>query len=221
MTGRSHGKSDAVGRYLLLERIASGGMAEVFAAKTLGADDFEKVIAIKRILPNRAEDEDFITMFRDEAKVVSLLVHANIAQIIDFDRHGETYFLAMEYVSGRDVRQIVDRFRKRSQPVPIPMAAYLLAKVAEALDYAHTKTDRQGRPLGIVHRDISPQNVIVSYDGEVKLIDFGVAKAEGRLQQSQAGVLKGKFAYMSPEQVRGLEIDGRSISTRRASCSTR
>lgn len=198
------------GNYLLLDRIAVGGMAEVFAAKAFGVDGFERLVAIKRILPTMVEDEEFISMFKDEARIASLLNHSNIVQIHELGKHDDTYFMAMEYISGRDVRLIIDKYKKKDQPVPIPLAVFLLSRIAEGLDHAHRKHDGHGRALNVIHRDISPQNVLVSYDGEVKIIDFGIAKAAGRLQKTQAGILKGKFGYMSPEQVHGLEIDHRA-----------
>jgi serine/threonine protein kinase len=203
-------KPQPYGRYLLLDRIAVGGMAEVFAAKTFGVEGFERVIAIKRILPTMVEDDEFIAMFIDEARIAARLSHATIAQIYELGRHEDSYYIAMEYVSGRDVRLIIDKYKKRNQHVPLPLAAFITARLAEGLDYAHNKKDENGQPLRIIHRDVSPQNVIVSYDGEVKIIDFGIAKAAGRNQKTQAGILKGKFAYMSPEQVRGSDIDHRS-----------
>jgi serine/threonine protein kinase len=198
------------GKYLLLERIAVGGMAEVFVAKAFGVEGFERLLAIKKILPTMGEDAEFISMFVDEARIAVQLSHANIVQVLELGKHDENLYIAMEYISGRDVRQLLERFRKRQQPMPFPQASLIVAEVCEALDYAHRKRDASGRPLGIVHRDVSPQNVLVSFEGEVKLIDFGIAKAESRLQKTQAGILKGKFSYMSPEQVKGLPVDGRS-----------
>ncbi len=198
------------GKYLLLERIAVGGMAEVFVAKAFGVEGFERLLAIKKILPTMGEDEEFISMFVDEARIAVQLSHANIVQVLELGKHEDNLYIAMEYISGRDVRQLLERFRKRQQAMPIPQAALIAARICEALDYAHRKRDARGAPLNIVHRDVSPQNVLVSFEGEVKLIDFGIAKAESRLQKTQAGILKGKFAYMSPEQVRGQSVDGRS-----------
>ena len=198
------------GKYLLLERIAVGGMAEVFVAKAFGVEGFQRLLAIKKILPTMGEDAEFISMFVDEARIAVQLAHANIVQVLELGKHEETLYIAMEYVSGRDLRQLMERFRKRQQPMPVAQAAYVVKEVCEALDHAHRKRDAQGRPLGIVHRDVSPQNVLVGFEGEVKLIDFGIAKAESRLQQTQAGILKGKFSYMSPEQVKGQPVDGRS-----------
>ena len=198
------------GKYYLLERINVGGMAEVFKAKTFGVEGFERLLAVKRILPNIAEDEEFITMFIDEAKIAVQLQHANIAQIFDLGKVDDSYFIALEYVNGRDLRSIFDRMRSRGEALPIALACHVMMQVCEGLDYAHNKRDGQGRELHLIHRDISPQNVLIGYDGEVKLIDFGIAKAAGKASTTQAGILKGKFGYMSPEQVRGLPIDKRS-----------
>jgi serine/threonine protein kinase len=199
------------GKYYLLERVNVGGMAEVFKAKAYGVEGFERLVAVKRILPNIAEDEEFITMFIDEAKIAVQLTHANIAQVFDLGRVEDSYFIALEYVQGKDLRAIFDRCRQQgSDPMPIAQACFAVMKVCEGLDYAHNKRDPQGREMHLVHRDVSPQNVLVSYEGEVKLIDFGIAKAIGKASQTQAGILKGKFGYMSPEQVRGLPIDRRS-----------
>ncbi len=198
------------GKYLLLDRINIGGMAEVWRGKTFGAGGFERLVAIKRILPNIAEDEEFITMFIDEAKISVQLAHANIAQIYELGHISNSYFIAMEYIPGKDMRAIFDRCRKKGEPAPIPLVAYCISKMCEGLDYAHRKKDQMGRDLNIVHRDISPQNILISYEGEVKVIDFGIAKAAGKATKTQAGILKGKFGYMSPEQIRGLPLDRRS-----------
>jgi serine/threonine protein kinase len=198
------------GKYLLLEKIAVGGMAEVFKAKITGVEGFEKLIAIKRILPNISEDQEFVTMFTDEAKIAGELSHANIAQIFDLGRVDNIYFIAMEYIHGKDLRTIWERHHRRGRKMPIPMSAYIMSRVCEGLDYAHRKKNAAGRELNIIHRDVSPQNILVSYDGEVKIIDFGIAKAANKVSKTQAGILKGKFGYMSPEQVRGLALDRRS-----------
>ncbi|MCB9591514.1 MAG: serine/threonine protein kinase [Sandaracinaceae bacterium] len=198
------------GKYVLLERINVGGMAEVFKAKAFGVEGFERLVAVKRILPSIAEDQEFITMFIDEAKIAVQLTHANIAQIFDLGKVADSFFIAMEFVHGKDLRAIFDRARKRGETVPVPMACYTVMKVCEGLDYAHNKKDAAGRELNLVHRDVSPQNILISYDGETKIIDFGIAKAAGKAGKTQAGILKGKFGYMSPEQVRGLPLDRRS-----------
>lgn len=198
------------GRYLLLDRINVGGMAEVFRGKTAGAEGFERIVALKRILPNIAADPDFVQMFVEEAKLVAQLQHANIAQVYDLDQEGGTYYIAMEYVSGTDLRSMWDRARGRNRLLPIAMSCYIMQRVCEGLDAAHRKKDNDGSDIRLVHRDVSPQNVLISYEGEVKLIDFGIARAANRVSKTQAGVLKGKFGYMSPEQVRGVDLDNRS-----------
>lgn len=198
------------GKYLLLDRINVGGMAEVFKAKTFGVEGFQRLIAIKRILPNMAEDDEFINMFVDEARIAVQLSHPNIVQIYELGKFENQYYIAMEYVPGKDLRQFLDLYRKREKLLPLPAAAYVVTRVCEGLDYAHHQTDPSGRPLNVIHRDVSPQNILLGYEGAVKVTDFGIAKAEDRASKTQAGVLKGKFGYMSPEQVRGLEIDRRS-----------
>ena len=197
-------------QYQILGRIALGGMAEVYKAVSRGVEGFEKVVAIKRILPHVAEDEEFITMFKDEARIAAQLQHSNIAQIYELKSEGETFYIVLEYVPGKDLRAIFEHGRTVKRPMPLAQACYVIMQVCEGLEYAHNKKDRHQRPLGLIHRDVSPPNVLVSYEGEVKLIDFGVAKAAGRASQTQAGILKGKFGYMSPEQVRGATIDRRS-----------
>jgi serine/threonine protein kinase len=198
------------GRYLLLDRINIGGMAEVWRGKSFGAGGFERLVAIKRILPNIAEDDEFIAMFQDEAKISVQLTHANICQIYELNRIAQSLYIAMEYVPGKDLRSIFDRARKKGEPPPVPLVCYVIGKLCEGLDYAHRKKDSYGRDLNIVHRDVSPQNVLISFEGEVKVIDFGIAKAAGKVTKTQAGILKGKFGYMSPEQIRGLPLDRRS-----------
>ncbi len=185
-------------------------MAEIFKAKSYGVEGFEKILAIKRILPSMGEDREFINMFIDEAKIVSQLNHANICQIFELSCYDNIHFIAMEYIWGKDVLQIQNRLGKMGQVMNVPMACHIVAKVCEGLDYAHRKRDPMGAMLEIVHRDCSPQNVLVSYEGEVKIIDFGIAKAASRSSRTMAGVLKGKFGYMSPEQVRGLPLDRRT-----------
>src|SRR4051812_6988637 len=163
-------------------------MAEVFKAKAYGVEGFERLVAVKRILPNIAEDQEFITMFIDEAKIAVQLNHANIAQIFDLGKVGESYFIALEYVPGKDLRALFDRCRQKPEggglTMPIAQACFVTMKVCEGLDYAHNKRDAQGRELHLVHRDVSPQNVLISYEGEVKVIDFGIAKAAGKASQT-------------------------------------
>src|SRR5688572_5899314 len=163
------------GKYVLLERVSVGGMAEVFKAKAFGVEGFEKILAIKRILPSLAEDGDFIDMFIDEAKICGQLNHANICQIFELGRVADSHFIAMEYVWGKDLLQIQNRHRKLRVTMRPEMAAYVAAKMCEGLDYAHKKKDAAGKALNIIHRDISPQNILISYEGELKIIDFGIA----------------------------------------------
>jgi serine/threonine protein kinase len=210
LRGPSVKKPIPFGKYYLLERINVGGMAEVFRAKAYGVEGFERLLAVKRILPNIAEDQEFITMFIDEAKIAVQLNHANVAQIFDLGVVDGSYFIAMEHIHGRDLRAIFERCKQKGEPMPIAQACFAAMKICEGLDYAHNKRDQSSREMHLVHRDVSPQNVIVSFEGEIKLIDFGIAKAAGKMGKTQAGILKGKFGYMSPEQVRGLPIDRRS-----------
>lgn len=198
------------GKYQLRERIAVGGMAEVFDAILPGRAGFERRVAIKRILPQFSADESFLSMFVDEAKIAVQLSHSNIAQILELGCVDGAYFIAMEFVEGRDLRFIGKRLRKREERMPVPVACYLVMQVAEALAFAHEATGRDGQPLSVTHRDLSPHNVMVTDEGGVKVIDFGLAKAMGRATQTRKGVLKGKLAYMSPEQSLGRDVDPRS-----------
>src|SRR5690554_6324474 len=184
------------GKYYLLERVNVGGMAEIFRAKAFGVEGFERLLAVKKILPSIAEDESFINMFIDEAKIAGQLNHPNIAQIFDLGKVDDSYFIALEFISGKDLKTSFERARRQGEKVSIPRICYIISKICEGLGYAHDKKDSQGQPLHIVHRDVSPQNIIVSYEGEVKVIDFGIAKAQGKTSQTQVGVLKGKFSYM-------------------------
>ena len=199
------------GDYYLLEKINSGGMAEVFKAKTFGVEGFERLVAVKKILPAIAEDKEFISMFVDEAKIAVQLTHANIVQIFKLGNIHDEYYIAMEYVPGRDLRAIYDRCVRTNQKLSIGCVCYIVSKICEGLDYAHNKKDAKGNPMNIIHRDISPQNILIGYEGDCKLIDFGIAKAANKSTATQVGILKGKFSYMSPEQVAGKPgIDRRS-----------
>lgn len=196
------------GRYQLLERVARGGMAEVFKAKSHGVEGFEKVVVLKRILPELAENQQFVEMFLNEARLSVALSHANIVQVFDLGREEDTYFIAMEYVAGMDLGQAVRTARRSNNPTPVDLCVYIGCEVARALDYAHRRKDPTGRLLGLVHRDISPQNVLLSFEGEVKVTDFGIAKA--RSTAEFAGTVKGKHAYMAPEQAEGFPVDARA-----------
>ncbi|HET7291103.1 MAG TPA: serine/threonine-protein kinase, partial [Vicinamibacteria bacterium] len=209
-SGSHSGVGDVYGPYTLLERIATGGMAEVFKAKRTGVEGFEKVVAVKRILHHLSDNKEFVEMFIDEAKVVAGLGHPNIVQIFDLGKLDETYFIAMEYVHGRDLRTILRRAKDRGLRVPLDLAAYAVSRVCAALDHAHKRKDDQGRPLKIVHRDVSPQNILISFEGDVKLTDFGIAKAAHKATSTDKGALRGKLLYMSPEQASGLPMDRRS-----------
>ncbi len=198
------------GRFFLLEKLAVGGMAEIYKAKTYGAEGFEKLLAIKRILPHCSADKEFITMLIDEAKLSVLLSHANIVQVYDLGKVGEDYFISMEYINGVNLRDILYRCREQERLLPPELAVFICSEVCKGLDYAHRKTDHNGKPLGIVHRDISPQNILISFEGEVKIVDFGIAKAAMNISHTMAGILKGKIAYMSPEQALGKAIDYRT-----------
>jgi serine/threonine-protein kinase len=196
------------GRYLLGDRIAVGGMAEVFAAvRRDGAP--RRLLALKRILPTLTEDRQLVGMFLDEARIAAQLRHPGIAAIHDLGRHGDAYFIAMDYVQGVTLRALLDRFRAAGGRLPVAVSALVAHDVAEALDYAHRERDARGRPLRLVHRDVSPVNVLLGFDGAVRLIDFGIAQAAISSRGPDA-VLRGKFGYMSPEQVRGLPVDRRA-----------
>jgi eukaryotic-like serine/threonine-protein kinase len=201
---------EAIGRYEILQRLAQGGMAEVFLCRTTGEGGFEKLVAIKRILPHMAEKESFVKMFIDEARISAKLNHSSIGQIFEFGRVGETYFIAMEYIHGVDLRAIHKFFRSKKQLPPPPFSAHIIGQVCAALEHAHTKCDNWGKSLGIIHRDVSPSNVLTSFEGEVKLIDFGIAKATQRIYETVGANLKGKYSYMSPEQALGNPVDQRS-----------
>jgi serine/threonine protein kinase len=198
------------GPYRLVRQIAVGGMAEIHLAKTTGVAGFEKYVALKMIHPNFAEDEQFIQMLVDEAKIAVQLNHGNIAQTFDLGRVGDTFYITMEYVDGADLYKILRRGSESDFEMPLDVCAFVAKEVASALDHAHRKRDHTGKSLGIVHRDVSPQNVLISYAGEVKLVDFGIAKATMKARQTAVGVIKGKYYYMSPEQAWGDQIDYRS-----------
>ncbi len=199
-----------LGRYLLERRIAVGGMAEVFLARRRGPADFEKEVVIKCILPFRAEDERLIEMFLNEARLAAQLTHPNIVQIYELGREEGIYFIAMEYIPGLSLGQVRDITAELGTPLPYHYAARIVANVCAGLQYAHSFRDAEGREVGIVHRDVSPENTIVGRNGAVKTIDFGIAKAQTHRSQTDDGTLKGKWSYMSPEQISQEELDGRS-----------
>jgi serine/threonine protein kinase len=198
------------GRYTLVERLATGGMAEVFKAKISSAHGFEKLLVIKRILPNLAADRTFVSMFIDEAKLTAQLVHPKIVQVIDFGEVNGRLFIALEFVDGFDALALLRAAAQRQIRLPVPICMFVTMELLDALDYAHNAKDAEGKPMQLVHRDISPSNVFIARRGDVKLGDFGIAHAQERESKTQAGTLKGKYGYMSPEQVLGAPLDGRS-----------
>jgi serine/threonine protein kinase/Tfp pilus assembly protein PilF len=198
------------GKYLLLKKQASGGMAHLYRAKIIGVQGFEKFVAIKQILPHLAEEEELVNSFIHEAKLAALLNHQNIVQIYDFGHLDGVYFITMEYLFGKDLRLVFNKLRESGQQIPIEHSLFIASRVFAGLDYAHFLKDFQGKPLEIIHRDISPQNIIITYEGDVKIVDFGIAKAANQSAMTQVGMIKGKVAYMSPEQATGRPIDHRS-----------
>lgn len=198
------------GQYILKSHIATGGMAEVYKARMMGMEGFQKTVAIKRILPHLTDNDEFVTMFVDEAKLAAQLNHNNIIHIYDLGKIDRSYYIAMEYIEGRDLRSLMKECREHNTTLPIPLGLHVTTLLASALDYAHRKRDFENRDLGLVHRDVSPQNVLISNDGDVKLCDFGIAKAASKASHTRAGALKGKLQYMSPEQAWGKDIDHRS-----------
>ncbi len=198
------------GQYELMETIATGGMAEVYKARMQGVEGFQKIVAIKRILPHLTDNDEFVTMFIDEAKLAAQLQHPNIIHIYDLGKIERSYYIAMEYIDGKDLRSLLRLLEEKQTRIPLGLALYIGARLAAALDYAHRKHDLQGRAMALVHRDVSPQNVLISFDGDIKLCDFGIAKAASKASHTRAGALKGKLQYMSPEQAWGKDIDNRS-----------
>jgi serine/threonine protein kinase len=203
-------RGSVVGKYEIMRRLAIGGMAEIYLARVTGAAGFEKLVVLKRILPSVAEDPTFVTMFLDEAKLAATLRHPNIADVYDVGEDAGTYFFTMEYVYGQDVRAIRHDVKKRAEPIPLAFALAVVHGTASALDHAHEKLGADGKRLELVHRDVSASNIMVSYDGAVKLLDFGIARAASSTHKTQTGTLKGKIPYMSPEQCKGLPLDRRS-----------
>jgi hypothetical protein len=199
------------GRYRLIERIGEGGMAEVFTAVLSGAEGFERLVVIKRLKPHLALNSEAVSQFIDEAKLGSVLTHSNIVTVSDFGKVGEGYYLAEEFVDGRTVAQIANRYgEKFDRPIPAAIVFHIIHEVLAGLGYAHDRLDQQGRPLGIVHRDVSPSNIMVSFEGEVKLLDFGIVKATERVSRTREGNVKGNVGYMAPEQARGLDVTNRA-----------
>jgi len=199
------------GRYTLLDRLGEGGMAEVYTAVTFGAEGFRRKFVVKRLRPEFSREQNMVDQFIDEANLASSMVHSNIVPVFDFGKVGDEYFIAQEYILGRDLARFTRQsMEKDGRPPPLAAVLYIASETLKALEYAHAKTSETGTPLGIVHRDVSPSNVLVSARGEVKLFDFGIVKAEGRVTQTQSGVVKGNVTFMSPEQARGSQVDARA-----------
>jgi len=199
------------GDYYLMDKIAIGGMAEIWRGKAIGLEGFERTVALKLILPSYTQNPEFNSMFIDEARIASSLNHSNIVRITNFGVTDGRYYHEEEFIDGRSVRQILQKCRDNEKLLPIDSACYIISEVCKGLHYAHTKHDPvTNEALNIIHRDMSPQNIMVSFEGEVKIVDWGIAKAKGKMEETRAGVLKGKFGYMSPEQAEGEELDARS-----------
>ncbi|MFH1132341.1 MAG: serine/threonine-protein kinase, partial [Pseudomonadota bacterium] len=202
-------ENERFGRYALIRRLGYGGMAEVFLARVSSFGGFEKHLAIKRLLPYCTQDQSIVDLLADEAKITVRLTHPNIVQVFDFGKVEDSYFIAMEYIDGLDLKSLIRIDEQTSAPLPFDVALYVTISVLEALEFAHNQTDLDGTPLGIIHRDVSPHNVLISRHGQVKLSDFGVARAAISRHVSFVGDIRGKFSYMPPEQLFGVNIDRR------------
>ncbi|WP_437775694.1 serine/threonine protein kinase [Sorangium sp. So ce1097] len=196
-------------RYRVIKRLASGGMAEVFVAESAGIEGFKKQVAIKRVLPQLSKKEQFIAMFLDEARLSAHLSHSNVVSVFDIGVGDGTYFIVMEYVDGADLRALLEHQKKVGRPMSVEIAAFMAAKMCQGLAYAHELATADGKHLQIVHRDITPANVLITRYGEVKIVDFGLAKASSQLAESDAGIIKGKFGYLAPETVLEQGVDQR------------
>jgi eukaryotic-like serine/threonine-protein kinase len=200
----------AFGKYQLLKKLATGGMAEVWLARQTGIEGFQKELVVKRILPHLAEDREFVEMFKNEALIAARFNHPNIAQVYEFGEANGTYYIAMEFIHGEDLGRVMRKASGMNQWIARPLAIRIVASACEGLYYAHSRNDDRGQPLNVVHRDISPQNILISFDGSVKLVDFGIAKAADQASMTKSGAIKGKFAYMAPEQAAGKHLDRRA-----------
>jgi serine/threonine-protein kinase len=199
-------------RYTITERLDHGGMAEVFRGVAESMEGFKKAVAIKRILPNLTKNQKFVSMFLDEARLSLFLQHANIVQVFDISRTPDNaYFLVMEYVDGCNLKALIERQKQKGKRIDVGHSVYLMTECCKALQYAHSlEHPETNEPLGIVHRDISPPNILLSKNGEIKLVDFGLAKANSQIESTDPGVVKGKFSYLSPEAASGLDVDHRA-----------
>ena len=201
---------DPAQRYQVIRKLDAGGMAEIFLAKSVSIQGMEKHVAIKRVLPSLTKNQKFIEMFLDEARLSIVLNHANIVQVFDVSQSGGTYFIVMEYVDGFNVRHLFQRASEIGQRLPVAAVCYIVVEVCKGLEHAHTKRDLEGKHLRIVHRDLSPPNILISRSGEVKITDFGLAKATSQLTRTDPGVVKGKYSYLSPEVTEGKQADLRT-----------
>src|SRR3954468_18445876 len=197
-------------RYRVIEKLASGGMAEVFRAESAGLEGFKKQVAIKRVLPHLSEKKKFISMFLDEARLSAHLSHSNCVQVFDIGVGDNAYFIVMEYVDGADLKAVAETLKKQGRTLPVEEAVFIAIKICEGLCYAHELLDQDGKPFTIVHRDVSPPNVLMTKHGEIKIVDFGLAKASSQLEKSEPGIIKGKFSYLSPEAALGKDVDHRT-----------
>ncbi|HEY4222347.1 MAG TPA: serine/threonine-protein kinase, partial [Myxococcota bacterium] len=198
------------GRYQIIRRLAVGGMGEVFLARQSGVAGFDRLVILKSLLPDLALQDDFVNQFLDEARVAATLNHPNIVSIYEVGQWNGTYFIAMEYIRGDNLSRLQRASERAKRKIPLDVAAFIIHDAAHALDHAHKALDLKGAPLHIVHRDVSPQNIMVRTDGVTKVVDFGIAKAANRSSRTATGLLKGKVQYMAPEQVQGVELDGRA-----------
>jgi serine/threonine-protein kinase len=202
--------TDSAQRYRVVEKLESGGMAEVFRAESEGLQGFRKQVAIKRVLPHLSSKKKFIQMFLDEARLSAQLSHSNCVQVFDIGVGDNAYFIVMEFVDGANLKSVIESLKKQGKSFPIEAAVFIMHEICKGLSYAHEMTDPQGEALHIVHRDISPPNILLTKYGEIKIVDFGLAKANSQLEKSEPGIIKGKFSYLSPEAAMGQEVDART-----------
>src|SRR5256885_4476494 len=198
------------GKYFLLKKLAAGGMGEIFLAKQQGPAGFEKILVVKKVLPHLTENKEFVELFLSEARLAGRMTQRNIVQVFELGEPHGSYFIAMEYVSGRTLRDLIDAAGRKREKIPAEVCRSIAEQICDGASYAHNLTDVTGRSLNIIHRDLNPQNVLLSYTGDVKIIDFGIAKSEMSTVKTEAGMIKGKFVYMSPEQSLAKKLDKRS-----------
>jgi serine/threonine protein kinase len=210
MSTMAQAEGSTFGKYILLKRLAIGGMGEIYLAKLTGPEGFEKMLVIKRMLSHHTENQRYVDMFFAEARVAAQLNHSSIVQIYDMGQIDDVYYIAMEYVHGKSLKEVIDHAKAIDSLIPAPLVVETISRLCDALGYAHEAKDMVGDSLGIVHRDINPYNFLISYSGESKVIDFGIAKSEMATHKTETGTIKGKFVYMSPEQSAALELDARS-----------